>query len=52
MCWSAITVLFALGLLASEALFSSLEVVVLALAALPTSFWEIELVSLVHLLLR
>lgn len=41
--WLSFIVEITLGLLASEAGFSTLEVVVLALAAFPTAFWELEI---------
>ena len=44
--WLSIVVVGGLGLLASEASFSSLEVVVLALVALPSAVWEHEASSL------
>ena len=40
MLWLAVLVIGGLGFLASEALFSSLEVIVLALVAFPSSIWE------------
>lgn len=49
MLWLALVVVNGLGLLASKALLSTLEVVVLALAALPPSVGELELVSLLSL---
>jgi hypothetical protein len=48
MSWHTFRVLSALGLFAPVALFAALEVIVLALAALPASFGELE-VSLRHL---
>ena len=47
--WHSFTVLSVLWLLASVALLSSLEVIVLALAAFPSTIWELEFVSLINL---
>jgi hypothetical protein len=48
MSWHTFRVFCALGLFAPVAFFAALEVVVLALTALPASFGELE-VSLGHL---
>ena len=44
--WHTIGVLVRLGLLAPVAFLAALEVVVLALRALPSTFWELEVSSL------
>jgi len=44
--WHAFAVIFGLRFFASMAFFSSLEVVVLALAAFPSSVWELEVILL------
>lgn len=44
--WLSLNVLGGLGLLASVAGFSSLEIVVLAFGALPTTVWELKVGSL------
>lgn len=44
--WHAFAVIFSLRFFASMAFFSSLEVVVLALAAFPSSVWELEVTLL------
>jgi len=43
--WHSIGIFAGLGLLASMALLSALEVVVLALGAFPSSFGELEVTS-------
>jgi len=40
--WFAVSVVIGLSFLAPEALLPALEVVVLALVALPTAIWEVE----------
>ena len=47
--WHSFAVISILWLLASVALLSSLEVIVLALAAFPSTIWELEFVSLINL---
>jgi len=50
--WFSICIFLTLGLLASVALFSALEVVVLAFAALPTTIREVKVLVLLLTLLR
>ena len=52
MSWFSILIVVTLGLLAPVALFSALEVVVLAFAALPTTFREVKVPVLLLTLLR
>jgi len=49
--WLSVNVLGGLGLLASVASFSSLEIVVLAFGALPATVWELKVGSLIASLL-
>ena len=44
MLWHTLTIIVGFWLLASVALFSSFEVVVLALAAFPSAVWELEVI--------
>lgn len=49
MSWHTFTIFSVLSFLASVALLSSFKVIVLALAALPSTIWELEFVRLVNL---